>query len=57
MGINNFLPMLKDIATPIHFAQRKELSVAVDVMGWLCKGVFSCNAKSLPAHQHQNEDF
>ena len=42
MGIPQLLPFVKSIAQPVHLSELKGKTVAIDVSGWLHRGLFSC---------------
>ena len=42
MGIPQLLPFVKSIAQPVHLSELSGKTVAIDISGWLHRGLFSC---------------
>ena len=58
MGISGLLQNLRSITHPATFDRYKGLTVAVDAMSWLHKGIFSCDVRALARQQweeHENQ--
>ena len=54
MGVKGLLPCLQSITRSVPLERYRGLTVAVDAMSWLHKGVFACDVKAL-AHSQRNE--
>lgn len=51
MGVKGLLPCLQSITRSVSLERYRGLTVAVDAMSWLHKGVFACDVKSLAKSQ------
>jgi exonuclease-1 len=51
MGIKGLLPCLQSITRSVSLERYRGLTVAVDAMSWLHKGVFACDVKALAKSQ------
>ena len=51
MGVTGLLPCLQEITTVVSLERYRGLTVAVDAMSWLHKGIFACNVKVLAKSQ------
>ncbi|KAL7551438.1 hypothetical protein ACHAWF_015484 [Thalassiosira exigua] len=55
MGVKGLLPCLQSITRSVSLERYRGLTVAVDAMSWLHKGVFACDVKSLAKIQRGDE--
>jgi len=55
MGVNGLLPSLKSITHPAPLDRYRGLTVAVDAMSWLHKGLFACDVRALAKEQWKIE--
>ncbi|KAL3758215.1 hypothetical protein ACHAWU_004853 [Discostella pseudostelligera] len=55
MGVKGLLPCLKSITRSVPLERYRGLTVAVDAMSWLHKGVFACDVKALATSQRNAE--
>ena len=51
MGVKGLLPCLQSITRSVSLERYRGLTVAVDAMSWLHKGVFACDVKALAKSQ------
>ena len=51
MGVKGLLPTLQSITKSVSLERYRGLTVAVDAMSWLHKGVFACDVKALAKSQ------
>ncbi|KAL7484465.1 hypothetical protein ACHAW6_010102 [Cyclotella cf. meneghiniana] len=51
MGVNGLLPCLQSITRTVSLEHYRGLTVAIDAMSWLHKGVFACDVKALARSQ------
>jgi hypothetical protein len=51
MGIQGLLPCLASITHTVPLKRYKGLTVAVDAMSWLHKGIYACDVKALATAQ------
>lgn len=51
MGVKGLLPCLQSITRSVSLERFRGLTVAVDAMSWLHKGVFACDVKALAKSQ------
>jgi exonuclease-1 len=51
MGVKGLLPCLQSITRSVSLERYRGLTVAVDAMSWLHKGVFACDVKALAQYQ------
>ena len=55
MGVSGLLPTLQSITKSVSLEKYRGLSVCVDAMSWLHKGVFACDVKALSKHQRSED--
>ena len=51
MGVKGLLPCLESITRSVSLERYRGLTVAVDAMSWLHKGVFACDVRALAKSQ------
>eukprot|EP00804_Cyclotella_cryptica_P030206 CCRYP_017961-RA/>CCRYP_017961-RA protein AED:0.19 eAED:0.19 QI:0/-1/0/1/-1/1/1/0/839 len=51
MGVNGLLPCLQSITRTVPLEHYRGLTVAIDAMSWLHKGLFACDVKALARSQ------
>ena len=56
MVVKGLFPVLKAIARTAPLKKCKGLSVAVDAMAWLHKGVHTCDVNCLAKYQYRSEE-
>ena len=56
MGVQGLLPTLQSITKTVSLERYRGLTVAIDAMSWLHKGVFSCDVKALAKQQRSEEN-
>ncbi|EED86926.1 exonuclease 1, partial [Thalassiosira pseudonana CCMP1335] len=54
MGVKGLLPCLQSITRSVSLENYRGLTVAVDAMSWLHKGVFACDVKALAKSQRSS---
>ena len=57
MGVKGLLPTLQSITKCVSLSSYRGLTVAVDAMSWLHKGVFACDVKALAKHQRSDDNY
>ena len=55
MGVKGLLPCLQPITRSVSLEQYRGLTVAVDAMSWLHKGVFACDVRALAKSQRGDQ--
>ena len=55
MGVKGLLPCLQSITRTVSLDRYRGLTVAVDAMSWLHKGVFCCDVKALAKSQRSDD--
>ncbi len=55
MGVKGLLSCLQSITRTVSLERYRGLTVAVDAMSWLHKGVFACDVKALATSQRNGE--
>jgi len=56
MGVKGLLPCLQPITRSVSLERYRGLTVAVDAMSWLHKGVFACDVKALAKSQRDRSE-
>eukprot|EP00984_Skeletonema_dohrnii_P001549 scaffold486_cov148-Skeletonema_dohrnii-CCMP3373.AAC.30 len=56
MGVKGLLPCLQSITRSVSLERYRGLTVAVDAMSWLHKGVFACDVKALAKSQRDRSE-
>ena len=56
MGVKGLLPCLQSITRTVPLERYRGLTVAVDAMSWLHKGVFACDVRALAKSQRGKSD-
>ncbi|KAK1740119.1 exonuclease 1 [Skeletonema marinoi] len=56
MGVKGLLPCLQSITRLVSLERYRGLTVAVDAMSWLHKGVFACDVKALAKSQRDRSE-
>jgi exonuclease-1 len=57
MGVKGLLPCLQSITRSVSLERYRGLTVAVDAMSWLHKGVFACDVKALAKSQRGRSEL
>ena len=57
MGVQGLLPTLQSITKSVSLERYRGLSVAIDAMSWLHKGLLACNVKALAKSQRSDENM
>ena len=55
MGVKGLLPCLQPITRSVSLEQYRGLTVAVDAMSWLHKGVYACDVRALAKSQRGDQ--
>ncbi|KAL3823288.1 hypothetical protein ACHAXA_003436 [Cyclostephanos tholiformis] len=55
MGVKGLLPCLQSITRSVSLERYRGLTVAVDAMSWLHKGVFACDVRALAKSQRGDQ--